>query len=66
MQCLGSGNQIYLPAGLTAHSEKIAFLKVTYDFTDVDGQLMCGVMLDAPKRWIRHPIERPSRKRWAT
>jgi hypothetical protein len=54
---LGSGNQIYLPASLTSHSEKIALLKVTCDFIDVDGQLICGVMLDPPKGWVRHPIE---------
>jgi hypothetical protein len=54
---LGSGNQIYLPASLTPHAEKIAFRKVTYDFIDVDGQLICRVMLYAPERWIRHPIE---------
>jgi len=39
---LGSGDQIYLPASLPPHSEKIA---------------VCKVMLDAPKCWVRHLIE---------
>jgi hypothetical protein len=46
-----------LPTDLTTHTEKVALLKVTCDFIDVDGQLICGVMLDAPKGWVRHPIK---------
>jgi hypothetical protein len=53
---LGSGNQVYLLANLTAHAEKVAFLQVTYDFLDVDWQLICRVMLDPTERWIRHPV----------